>query len=233
LFSPDDLILFLFRKSQLLPLCYHWDSLAPLVARRGTVNHRGGRQMTDAEINAAFQEAIANGRISPGGKPLAISWTARGSGWPEAVLARFTARDRSPHHRDNATSGPSMANTIKIKTRADQIFAKSALTWQAVKIQTEPALIRLSSASAIPMADQARRKVTDNPDGNLVIRNGNAWNCYFVQRGAVSPMALTTALAMSFGSRAPSNPISTTFFATISVSASLRSTRDSSRNARS
>jgi len=136
LISPDDLILFLFRKSQLLPLCYHWDSLAPLVARRGTVNHRGGRQMTDAEINAAFQEAIANGRISPGGKPLAISWTARGSGWPEAVLARFAARDRSPHHRDNATSGPSMANTIKIKTSADQIFAKSALTWQAVKIQT-------------------------------------------------------------------------------------------------
>jgi hypothetical protein len=33
-----------------------------------------GRRMTDAEINEAFQEAIATGRASPGDKPLAISW---------------------------------------------------------------------------------------------------------------------------------------------------------------
>jgi hypothetical protein len=36
----------------------------------------GGRQMTDAETNATFQEAIASGRASLGDKPLAISWTA-------------------------------------------------------------------------------------------------------------------------------------------------------------
>ena len=34
-----------------------------------------GRRMTDAEIDEAFQEAIASGRASPGDKPLAISWT--------------------------------------------------------------------------------------------------------------------------------------------------------------
>ena len=33
-----------------------------------------GRRMTDAEINDAFQEAIASGRAKPGDKPLAISW---------------------------------------------------------------------------------------------------------------------------------------------------------------
>jgi hypothetical protein len=33
-----------------------------------------GRRMTDAEINAAFQDAIASGRANPGNKPLAISW---------------------------------------------------------------------------------------------------------------------------------------------------------------
>ena len=33
-----------------------------------------GRRMTDAEINEAFQEAIASGRANPGDKPLAISW---------------------------------------------------------------------------------------------------------------------------------------------------------------
>jgi hypothetical protein len=43
-----------------------------------------GRRMTDAEINEAFQEAIASGRASPHDKPLAISWMgdqldARGS----------------------------------------------------------------------------------------------------------------------------------------------------------
>lgn len=30
--------------------------------------------MTDAEVNEAFQEAIASGRASPGDKPLTISW---------------------------------------------------------------------------------------------------------------------------------------------------------------
>jgi hypothetical protein len=34
-----------------------------------------GRRMTDAEINEAFQEAIASGRASPSDQPLAISWT--------------------------------------------------------------------------------------------------------------------------------------------------------------
>ena len=34
-----------------------------------------GRRMTDTEINQVFQEAIASGRVSPGDKPLAISWT--------------------------------------------------------------------------------------------------------------------------------------------------------------
>ena len=33
-----------------------------------------GRRMAKAEIDAAFQEAIASGRASPGDKPLAISW---------------------------------------------------------------------------------------------------------------------------------------------------------------
>ena len=33
-----------------------------------------GRRMTQAEIDAAFQEAVASGRASPGDKPLAISW---------------------------------------------------------------------------------------------------------------------------------------------------------------
>jgi hypothetical protein len=33
-----------------------------------------GRRMTKAEIDAAFQDAIAGGRASPGDKPLAISW---------------------------------------------------------------------------------------------------------------------------------------------------------------
>ncbi|MFY9952394.1 hypothetical protein [Bradyrhizobium sp.] len=33
-----------------------------------------GRRMTKAEIDAAFQEAIASGRAGPGDKPLAISW---------------------------------------------------------------------------------------------------------------------------------------------------------------
>jgi hypothetical protein len=33
-----------------------------------------GRRMTKAEIDAAFQEAIANGRAIPGGRPLAVSW---------------------------------------------------------------------------------------------------------------------------------------------------------------
>ncbi len=33
-----------------------------------------GRRMTKAEINAAFQGAVASGRASPGDKPLAISW---------------------------------------------------------------------------------------------------------------------------------------------------------------
>ena len=33
-----------------------------------------GRRMTQAEIYAAFQEAVASGRASPGDKPLAISW---------------------------------------------------------------------------------------------------------------------------------------------------------------
>ena len=36
-----------------------------------------GRLMTKAEIDAAFQEAVASGRASPGAKLLAISWTAR------------------------------------------------------------------------------------------------------------------------------------------------------------
>jgi hypothetical protein len=34
----------------------------------------GGRRMTNAEIDAAFQAAIASGRAKPGDKPLAISW---------------------------------------------------------------------------------------------------------------------------------------------------------------
>ena len=33
-----------------------------------------GRRMTTAEIDAAFEEAIAIGRASRGDKPLAISW---------------------------------------------------------------------------------------------------------------------------------------------------------------
>jgi hypothetical protein len=33
-----------------------------------------GRRMTKAEIDAAFQEAIASGMASPDDKPLAISW---------------------------------------------------------------------------------------------------------------------------------------------------------------
>ena len=33
-----------------------------------------GRRMTPAEIDAAFQEAVASGRASPGDEPLAISW---------------------------------------------------------------------------------------------------------------------------------------------------------------
>jgi hypothetical protein len=33
-----------------------------------------GRRMTVVEIDAAFQEAIASGRASPGDKLLAISW---------------------------------------------------------------------------------------------------------------------------------------------------------------
>jgi len=33
-----------------------------------------GRRMTKAEIDAAFQEAIASGTANPGDKPLAISW---------------------------------------------------------------------------------------------------------------------------------------------------------------
>ena len=33
-----------------------------------------GRRMTKAEIDAAFQEAIAGGRASPSDEPLAISW---------------------------------------------------------------------------------------------------------------------------------------------------------------
>jgi hypothetical protein len=36
-----------------------------------------GRQMTDVEIDTAFQEAIASGRATPADKPLAISWIAR------------------------------------------------------------------------------------------------------------------------------------------------------------
>ena len=34
----------------------------------------GGRRMTQAEIDAAFQEAIASGRAKPGDKPVAITW---------------------------------------------------------------------------------------------------------------------------------------------------------------
>jgi uncharacterized coiled-coil protein SlyX len=33
-----------------------------------------GRRMTAAEIEAAFQEAIASEKASPGDKPVAISW---------------------------------------------------------------------------------------------------------------------------------------------------------------
>jgi hypothetical protein len=33
-----------------------------------------GRRMTDAEINEAFQEAIASGRANTGDGPSAISW---------------------------------------------------------------------------------------------------------------------------------------------------------------
>jgi hypothetical protein len=33
-----------------------------------------GRPMTPAEIDAAFQEAVASGRASAGDEPLAISW---------------------------------------------------------------------------------------------------------------------------------------------------------------
>jgi hypothetical protein len=33
-----------------------------------------GRRMTNAEIDAAFQEAIASRRASPGDKLLAVSW---------------------------------------------------------------------------------------------------------------------------------------------------------------
>jgi len=33
-----------------------------------------GRRMTKAEIDAAFQEAIASGRAKPGDEPLTISW---------------------------------------------------------------------------------------------------------------------------------------------------------------
>jgi hypothetical protein len=33
-----------------------------------------GRRMTKAEIDAAFQEAIASERANPSDKPLAISW---------------------------------------------------------------------------------------------------------------------------------------------------------------
>jgi hypothetical protein len=33
-----------------------------------------GRRMTNAEIDAAFQEAIASGRAIPGDRPLAVSW---------------------------------------------------------------------------------------------------------------------------------------------------------------
>ena len=35
-----------------------------------------GRRMTKAEIDAAFLEAIANGRASPADELLAISWTS-------------------------------------------------------------------------------------------------------------------------------------------------------------
>jgi hypothetical protein len=35
-----------------------------------------GRRMTRAEIDAAFLEAIANGRASPADELLAISWTS-------------------------------------------------------------------------------------------------------------------------------------------------------------
>jgi hypothetical protein len=33
-----------------------------------------GRRMTDAEIDAAFREAIASGKASSHDRPLAISW---------------------------------------------------------------------------------------------------------------------------------------------------------------
>ena len=33
-----------------------------------------GRRMATAEIDAAFQEAIASGRASPSDRPLAVSW---------------------------------------------------------------------------------------------------------------------------------------------------------------
>ena len=36
-----------------------------------------GRRMTKAEIDAAFQEAIASERARPGDKPLAISWVGK------------------------------------------------------------------------------------------------------------------------------------------------------------
>ena len=34
-----------------------------------------GRRMSEAEIEAAFQEGIANGRASPGDRPLKVGWT--------------------------------------------------------------------------------------------------------------------------------------------------------------
>jgi hypothetical protein len=38
-----------------------------------------GRRMTKAEIDGAFQEAIASGRAKPGDRPLAMSWMVEAS----------------------------------------------------------------------------------------------------------------------------------------------------------
>src|SRR5450759_4490711 len=64
-----------------------------------------GRRMTKAEIDAAFQEAIASGRAKPGDKPLAISWvpvTAK-----EAVICGDFVKQRAFHGRGKNSRPPS------------------------------------------------------------------------------------------------------------------------------
>jgi hypothetical protein len=44
-----------------------------------------GRRMTKAEIEPAFQQAIATGRAKPGDRPLAISWKCGKLPLPDAA----------------------------------------------------------------------------------------------------------------------------------------------------